>query len=193
MNALRYIAVYCGSSFGNAEDYKDGAIALGKELARRNITLVYGGSSVGLMGVIADTVLSEGGEVIGVIPNLLEEREIAHTGLTKLFKVKDMHERKAKMAELADGFIAMPGGPGTLEEFFEIFTWAQIGLHQKPFGLLNVNHYYEPIRTLFNHMVTEGFMKERYRSIAFIDANPNRLLDQFDTYTAPAIRTYDAK
>src|SRR5699024_5082773 len=132
VNTLKYIAVYCGSSFGNAEDYKDGAISLGKELARRNITLVYGGSSVGLMGVIADTVLSEGGEVIGVIPNLLEEREIAHTGLTKLFKVKDMHERKAKMAELADGFIAMPGGPGTLEEFFEIFTWAQIGIHQKP-------------------------------------------------------------
>jgi uncharacterized protein (TIGR00730 family) len=144
-NYVKQLAVFCGSSNGASEAYKEGAIQLGKELAKRNITLVYGGASVGIMGAVANTVLNEGGKVIGVIPRLLEEREISHQHLTELHTVDTMHERKSKMAELADGFIALPGGPGTLEEFFEIFTWAQIGLHQKPCGLLNINQYYNPL------------------------------------------------
>ncbi|WP_085994194.1 TIGR00730 family Rossman fold protein [Oceanobacillus senegalensis] len=188
---MKCIAVFCGSSNGASDIYKEGAIQLGKELVRRNITLVYGGASVGIMGEVADTVLEEGGNVIGVIPRLLEEREISHQHLTKLYTVDTMHERKAKMAELADGFIALPGGPGTLEEFFEIFTWAQIGLHQKPCGLLNINGYYNPLIDLLDHMVEQQFLQKKYRSLAQLDSDPKVLIDKFYTYEPPTIKTYN--
>lgn len=142
------------------------------------------------MGAIADTVLNEGGEVIGVMPRLLEEREISHKALSKLYIVDTMHERKAKMEELADGFIALPGGPGTLEEFFEIFTWAQIGLHQKPCGILNINDYYNPLLKLIDHMVEQGFLQEKYRSLAILDSNPKALLDRLYKYEPPTLKTY---
>jgi uncharacterized protein (TIGR00730 family) len=192
-NLLKRLAVFCGSSNGASNKYKEGAIQLGKELARREITLVYGGASVGIMGGIADAVLGEGGEVIGVIPKMLEEREISHPNLTELFIVHSMHERKAKMADLADGFIALPGGPGTLEEFFEIFTWAQLGLHQKPFGLLNINHYYDPLVSLFDHMTEQQFMQQKYRSMAIVESDPERLIERFSTYEPPAVKTWIQK
>ncbi|MFD2131599.1 TIGR00730 family Rossman fold protein [Pseudogracilibacillus auburnensis] len=187
---MKNVAVFCGSSNGASNVYIDSAKKLGKELAKRNITLVYGGASVGVMGAVADAVLKEGGQVIGIMPSFLEQREISHQRLSELIVVDSMHERKAKMAELADGFVALPGGPGTLEEFFEIFTWAQLGLHQKPCGLLNINHYFDPLVELFNHMTKEQFLQEKYRSMALVDTEPNRLLEKFNVYEPPAIKTY---
>lgn len=187
---MKRLAVFCGSNNGVSDVYRDGAIELGKELAKRDITLVYGGASVGMMGVLADTVLKEGGQVIGVIPRVLEEREISHSHLTELYTVDTMHERKAKMAELADGFITLPGGPGTMEEFFEVFTWAQIGLHQKPCGLLNINHYYDLLISMFDHMMGQGFLQEKNRSIITVDSNASALIDKFQTYKASPIKTY---
>jgi uncharacterized protein (TIGR00730 family) len=188
---MQRLAVYCGSSLGASEAYKTGAIQLGIELAKRNITLVYGGSSIGLMGAVADTVLKEGGHAIGVIPKILEEREISHKGLTELITVETMHERKAKMMELADGFVVLPGGTGTLEEFFEVFTWGQIGLHQKPCGLLNINHYYEPLISLFDHMIDQKFLQEKFRAMAIIEDEPAALLDKFLNYEAPPIKSFE--
>lgn len=187
---MKSIAVFCGSSDGASNVYIEHAKKFGQELAKRGITLVYGGASVGVMGAVADAVLNKGGQVTGIMPRFLEQREISHKRLSKLTVVDSMHERKAKMAELADGFIALPGGPGTLEEFFEVFTWAQLGLHQKPCGLLNVNHYFDPLVELFNHMTKEEFLHEKYRSMALVDNEPNRLLDKFDAYQPPAIKTY---
>ncbi|MFP7484308.1 TIGR00730 family Rossman fold protein [Priestia filamentosa] len=187
---MKRIAVFCGSSNGATDLYIKEAKKLGEEIARRNISLVYGGASVGVMGAVADSVLKFGGHVIGVMPTFLEEREIAHKNLSELIVVESMHERKAKMAELADGFIALPGGPGTLEEFFEIFTWAQLGLHQKPCGLLNINEYYTPLVSLFNHMTEEQFLQEKYRTMALVDTEPQGLLDQFHTYQPPSVKTY---
>ncbi|WP_106768886.1 TIGR00730 family Rossman fold protein [Paenibacillus faecalis] len=190
---MEKIAVFCGSSIGASEIYRESAIQLGQELARRGITLVYGGASVGIMGILANTVLEEGGEVIGVIPKMLESREISHPHLTELIIVNSMHERKAKMEQLADGFIALPGGPGTLEEFFEIFTWAQLGLHQKPCGLLNINHYYDHLISHFNHMTEEGFLQEKYRAMTLTDTEPAKLIEKFYTYQAPTVKTYIKK
>ena len=187
---MKKLAVFCGSSSGASSIYLEEAKKLGKELAKRNIALVYGGASVGVMGAVADSLLEEGGHVIGVMPTFLENREIAHKKLSELFIVDTMHERKAKMADLADGFIALPGGPGTLEEFFEIFTWAQLGLHQKPCGLLNINHYYDPLLALFDHMTKEQFLHEKYRHMALVSNDPKDLLDQFNTYEPPAVKTY---
>ncbi|GAB7388376.1 TIGR00730 family Rossman fold protein [Bacillaceae bacterium] len=187
---MKKIAVFCGSSNGASNVYIEGAKKLGKELAKRNIALVYGGASVGVMGAVADAVLDEGGCVIGVIPGFLEKREISHKNLSELIIVDTMHERKAKMAELADGFIALPGGPGTLEEFFEVFTWAQLGLHQKPIGLLNINRYFDPLIELIHHMSKERFLHEKYRSMALVDVEPSRLLEQFHSYEPPTVKTY---
>ncbi|KYD08906.1 hypothetical protein B4102_2712 [Heyndrickxia sporothermodurans] len=187
---MKKIAVFCGSSNGASNTYIDSAKKLGKELAKRNISLVYGGASVGVMGAVADAVLDQGGQVIGIMPSFLEQREISHKGLSELIVVDSMHERKAKMAELADGFIALPGGPGTLEEFFEIFTWTQLGLHQKPCGLLNINHYFDPLVELFNHMTKEQFLQEKYRTMALVDIEPNQLLEKFKKYEPPTIKTY---
>lgn len=187
---MKKIAVFCGSSFGAKDVYKEGAIALGKELAARGLSLVYGGSSVGLMGAVADAVLEEGGQVVGVLPVFLQDREIAHSNLSELIIVDTMHERKAKMAEIADGFIVLPGGAGTMDEFFEIFTWGQLGLHRKPCGLLNLGGYYDLLIGLFNHMTDEQFIQEKFRSMVLSDMTPEGLLDQFRTYEPPTVKTF---
>lgn len=190
---MKSVAVFCGSSMGASLAYKEGAVRLGKELARQKLTLVYGGSSVGIMGVVADTVLAEGGKVIGVIPKMLEEREISHPHLTELIVVDSMHTRKTKMAELADGFIALPGGPGTMEEFFEIFTWAQLGLHQKPCGILNVDQYYDLLISFFTHMNEQQFLQDLYMPIFLSDTDPASLIEQFRSYNPPPVKTYIEK
>lgn len=187
---MKKLAVFCGSSDGASPAYKEGAVQLGKEMARRGITLVYGGASVGIMGTVADAVLEAGGQVIGVIPQMLEDREISHRGLTELIVVGSMHERKMKMAELADGFIALPGGPGTMEEYFEIFTWAQLGLHQKPCGILNVNGYYDLLISFFDHMNEQQFLQDKYRAMALVADSPDELIEKFNTYTPPTVKTY---
>ncbi|USK31241.1 TIGR00730 family Rossman fold protein (plasmid) [Bacillus sp. CMF21] len=187
---MRSVAVFCGSSNGKSSIYVEEAAKLGEELAKRNIGLVYGGASVGVMGALANSVLQNGGHVTGVMPRFLEEREISHKKLSELIVVDSMHERKAKMTELADGFIMLPGGPGTLEEFFEIFTWAQLGLHQKPCGFLNINQYFKPLISLFDHMTTEGFLQDKYRGISISAENANELLNKFDKYEPPTVKTY---
>ncbi|THF78749.1 LOG family protein [Cohnella fermenti] len=187
---MQSIAVYCGSSLGASPIYKEAAASLGREIARRGLALVYGGASVGLMGAVADAVLEEGGRVVGILPGFLQSREIAHKGLSELIVVDSMHERKAKMAELADGFLSLPGGPGTMEEFFETFTWAQLGLHGKPCGLLNVNGYYDPLASMFETMLSEQFMQEKYRPMLLIDTDPGSLLDRFERYSPPSVKTY---
>ncbi|WP_369379997.1 TIGR00730 family Rossman fold protein [Lysinibacillus fusiformis] len=188
---MNSIAVFCGSSIGASDAYREGAVQLGKELAKRQITLIYGGASVGIMATVADTVLQEGGKVIGVIPTLLEEREIAHQQLTELIVVNTMHERKSKMMELADGFIALPGGPGTLEEFFEVFTWNQIGLIQKPCAIFNIEQYFDLLISFFDHMQQEQFLKVQYREALIVDGNAAALLDQCQSFVPPAIKTYE--
>lgn len=190
---MKKIAVFCGSKEGTTPVYREAAERLGKELAKRGLTLVYGGSRVGTMGMLADSVLAHGGQAIGVLPTFLEEREIAHPNLTELILVESMHERKAKMTELADGFIALPGGPGTMEELFEVFTWAQLGLHEKPCGILNVGGYYDALEALFDGMQTQGFMAKEHGEIALFDTDAARLLERFATYQAPALKTYLTK
>lgn len=179
---MRYICVFCGSSMGRGTVYREAAQATGRAIAQRGFGLVYGGGKVGLMGVVADAVLAAGGEAIGVIPQFLDAKEIAHKDLTELHVVGSMHERKAQMEELADGFIALPGGYGTFEEFCEILTWAQLGLHQKPQGLLNVEGYYDPLLKLFDQAVTEQFLKSQLRQIVLQSNNPMDLLDLMLSY-----------
>ncbi|MDH3316870.1 MAG: TIGR00730 family Rossman fold protein [Gammaproteobacteria bacterium] len=180
------ICVFCGSSFGKDEAYRQAAELTGKLLAQRGIELIYGGGHVGLMGVIADAVLSEGGQVTGVIPRALAEREIAHKGLTTLVVVESMHERKAEMAKRADGFISLPGGAGTLEEAFEQWTWAQLGVHQKPSGFLNMKGYFDPLRAMIKKMVTEGFLKPEYADMLVFFDDPARILSAFESYAPPS-------
>lgn len=184
---MRRLCVFCGSSVGNQRAYSDAAEALGTVLADRGIGLVYGGGNVGLMGVIADAVMVRGGQVIGVIPQSLADREIAHTGITELRVVDSMHARKATMAELADAFIAMPGGVGTFEEFFEVVTWTQLGLHRKPCGLLNVSGFYAPLAAFIDQAVTEGFIKPVHRAAIVVDSDPVRLLDTLGTVELPTV------
>lgn len=182
---MKSICVFCGSRSGNHPAYTEAARSLGEMLARAGITLVYGGGHVGLMGVVADAVLASGGEAIGVIPRSLVEREISHNGLTDLHVVGSMHERKAMMSELSEGFIALPGGTGTMEEFFEVMTWAQLGEHGKPCGLLNVAGYYDPLLDFFDQMVKERFLSETNRSIVLVDTEPTALLGRFEEYKPP--------
>lgn len=189
---MKRIAVFCGSSEGASSIYMEHARLLGKELANRQLELVYGGSCLGLMGAVATSMLEAGGKVIGVLPEFLQAKEIAHPNLTELILVKTMHERKAKMMELADGFITLPGGAGTMEEFFEIFTWTQLGLHKKPIGILNIHHYYDPLVHLIHHMADTAFLQEQYRNIAIVDADPISLLNQFYTYQSPGIKTFSS-
>ncbi|MGL4276145.1 MAG: TIGR00730 family Rossman fold protein [Morganella morganii] len=191
MRDIKRIAVYCGSAAGASEIYRLEAVKFARILVEQGITLVYGGASVGIMGTVADTVLREGGKAIGVIPALLEGREIAHKNLTELHRVSTMHERKSKMIELADGFVALPGGFGTLEEFAEVFTGSQIGLHQKPVGLMNINNYYDPLLSLISKMTDEQFMQEKYRHMAVVETDGNALIRRFRDYEAPAVKTYD--
>ncbi|HEY9293192.1 MAG TPA: TIGR00730 family Rossman fold protein [Microlunatus sp.] len=180
------ICVFCGSSTGRIPAYAEAAAGLGRLLAGRGIGLVYGGATVGTMGILADAALAAGGEVYGVIPQQLVDREIAHRGLTELYEVTDMHERKAKMTELADAFIALPGGAGTLEELFEVWTWSQLGLHSKPIGLLDVAGFYDRMEPLLDHMVAEEFLKPAYREALQIDADPQMLLKRLAAVQAPA-------
>ncbi len=184
---MKRICVFCGSSSGAKPEYAQAAKRLGSVLVERRLGLVYGGGNVGLMGQIANAVIEQGGEVIGVIPRGLLERRVALTGLSDLRVVGSMHERKAVMAELADGFIALPGGLGTLEELFEVWTWAQLGLHQKPCGLLNICDYYTPLITFLERLVAEGFLADAHRSMVMVQDQPEALLDQFDHYRAPVV------
>ncbi|HXK20798.1 MAG TPA: TIGR00730 family Rossman fold protein [Polyangiaceae bacterium] len=180
------LCVFCGSSFGSRDAYRAGAEAFGGLLARRQIELVYGGARVGLMGALADAVLAGGGRVIGVIPEALMEREIAHAGLTDLRVVGSMHERKALMASLADGFVALPGGIGTLEELFEVWTWSQLGLHAKPCALLDVDGFYAGLASFMDHVVAEGFLKPAQRQALIVDANAEALLERMACYRPEA-------
>jgi uncharacterized protein (TIGR00730 family) len=187
MTNLKRVCVFCGSSIGNNPAYREAAEALGKLLAARGIGLVYGGGNVGLMGVIAETVLAAGGEVIGVIPQALADREIAHVGVTDLRVVDSMHTRKAMMADLSDAFIAMPGGVGTFEEFFEAVTWTQLGVHRKPCGLLNAGAFYTPLAAFIDLAVTEGFIKPLHRAMIVVDDHPERLLDALAKVEIPNV------
>ena len=184
---MQKICVFCGSSPGARPEYMAMAEVLGRALARRTLTLVYGGAKVGMMGRVAQAALAEGGDVIGVIPRSLYEMEVAFDELPTLHIVDSMHERKAMMAELADGFIALPGGMGTLEELFEVLTWAQLGMHHKPCGLLNVAGYYDQLIAFLEHTRAEKFIKAEHRDLVLIEDGAEALLDAFATYQAPHI------
>jgi uncharacterized protein (TIGR00730 family) len=184
---MKSITVFCGSSPGNESNFKTQATLLGKTLAKRNVRLVYGGARIGLMGAVADGVLNESGKVIGVLPHFLRSKEIAHEGLTELILVESMHERKTRMNELCDGVIALPGGFGTLEELFEMLTWAQLGLHQKPIGILNIDGFYDSLITLIHSMVEKGFLKAMNRDMLLVSDNANDLLDKMNNYVAPVV------
>lgn len=177
--------VFCGSSSGARPEYTAAAQALAQHLVHKNISIVYGGGRTGLMGTLADAALTAGGRVIGIIPQALVAKEVAHRGLSDLRIVSSMHERKAQMAELADGFIAMPGGYGTFEEFCEILTWKQLGLVTKPFGLLNVAGYYDSILAMFDHAVSEQLLKPAHRDFVLADTDPERLIQRMVQYEAP--------
>lgn len=178
MNKIKTIAVYCGSSLGKSKIYQDKAIALGKTIYDNDINLVYGGGNIGLMGVIANTVLQLGGKVTGVLPHFLNKKEVGNLAITELILVDSMHERKQKISELSDAFIAMPGGFGTLEEVTEMLTWSQLGLSKKPIGLYNVNGYYNLLLQQFDKMVEEGFLKMENRKIVIADHQPDLLLQK---------------
>ncbi|RYG54531.1 MAG: TIGR00730 family Rossman fold protein [Chitinophagaceae bacterium] len=184
---MKRVTVFCGSSSGIDRVFEEQAYALGKALAERNIGLVYGGASIGLMGAVANGVLDGGGEVIGVLPDFLQKKEIAHAGLTELIIVETMHERKTKMNELSDGVITLPGGFGTMEEFFEMLTWAQLGLHGKPVGLLNVNGFYDELLSLVHTMVNKGFLKQVNQEMLLASDNISDLLGTMEKYEAPVV------
>lgn len=179
---INSLCVYCGSSPGLLPEYLQTARKFGQLLAANGITLVYGGGNVGLMGAIADGALESGGKVIGVIPAKLIEKEVGHNGLTKLYSVTSMHERKMKMAELSDGFIALPGGIGTLEEIFEVYTWTQLGFHQKPCGFLNIADFYTPLFDFLKHMVEQRFLKQDFFRTLMIETDGDRLLEAMSKY-----------
>ncbi|MEO0034129.1 MAG: hypothetical protein RLZZ501_152 [Pseudomonadota bacterium] len=182
---MRRVCVFCGSSFGTRPAYAEATRRLGRMLAERGLELVYGGGCVGLMGEVADAVLAAGGRVTGVIPEGMVRREVAHQGLTELRVVGSMHERKATMADLADAFIALPGGIGTLDEVFEIWGWGQLGLHNKPLGFLDVEHYYRDLMLFLDHVAAEGFMRARHRAMVAIEADPAALLAAMAEFEMP--------
>lgn len=184
---MKRITVFCGSNFGTDEIFEKQAFRLGEILAQRHIGLVYGGANVGLMNAVAEGSLSKGGEVTGVLPVFIKNKGIAHKNLTELILVNTMHERKTKMNELSDGVIALPGGFGTLEEFFETLTWGQLGLHRKPVGLLNINGFYDSLNILAQTMVEKGFLKEANRKMLLISDDIEKLIDQMENYIAPDI------
>ena len=190
---MKSIVVFCGSADGYSELYKEVAYELGAILAERRIGLVYGGGKIGLMGAVADGALNNGGKVTGVIPDFLKTKEVAHEGLTKLITVDSMHTRKLRMHELSDGIIAMPGGWGTMEELFEMMTWGQLGLHQKPIGILNVNGYYDALTALITAMVSEGFLKEIYQEMILVSQDPIELLEMMANYTPPDVTKWIKK
>jgi len=184
---LRRICVFCGSSFGSRPAYREAAETVGRLLGRRGIELVYGGSNVGLMGVMADACLEGGGRVIGVIPQALVDKEVAHLGLTELRVVNSMHERKFLMADLSDAFLALPGGYGTWDEFCEVLTWSQLGIQRKACGLLNVNGYYDAFLEFADRAVAEGFLRDVHRGLLLSDNDPARLLDRLANYAVPIV------
>ena len=184
---MRRVCVYAGSNPGTNPAYADAARGFAAELAQRAIGLVYGGGKVGLMGVLADTMLEAGGEAIGVMPRALIDREIGHPGLTELNVVDSMHERKALMADLADAFVAVPGGIGTLEELIEVYTWSQLGIHTKACGVLNVRGYYDHLAALLDHAVAEGFLRPQHRAVLSVASEPAELLDRLAAYEPPAV------
>ena len=191
-DGIRKVCVFTGSRQGASPAYALAAQQLGRELVARGYGLVYGGGNVGLMNVVANTVLDLRGTVVGVIPNSLVSKEVAHRGLTELRVVGSMHERKALMAELSDGFIAMPGGIGTMEEFFEVLSWAQLGIHAKPCGLLNVSGYYDPLIQFLDHAVSEDFIKPKHRALMMVEGEPGKLLDRFEEiWKSHAPRRFD--
>jgi uncharacterized protein (TIGR00730 family) len=187
VSGIRRLAIFCGSNPGARPEYIGAASALGTLLCERGIGVVYGGSSVGLMAALADTMLENGGDIIGVIPRMLVQREVANNALSDLRIVESMHERKAMMAELADGFMALPGGIGTLEEFFEIWTWAQLGMHDKPCGLLNVAGYFDGLLEFLDRAVTEKFVREVHRGMVVVESDPAALLARFEAYEPPRV------
>jgi uncharacterized protein (TIGR00730 family) len=184
---MKRVCLFCGSSVGERPVYAEAARELGRTIAERGIGLVYGGGNVGLMGIAADAALAAGGEVIGVIPKALRDREIAHPGLTKLHVVGSMHERKALMSDLADGFIAMPGGFGTLDELMEVLTWAQLGIHRKPCGLLNVDNFFAPLLTMLDRAVADRFLRPQHRALVLVAAKPAELLDRMAAVRTPVV------
>lgn len=190
---MKSITVFCGSSFGTDKIYEEQAFLLGKTLAKQSIQLIYGGSQTGLMGTIADGALSENGKVTGVLPHFLQSKEIAHKNLTELILVETMHERKTKMSDLCDGVIVLPGGYGTLEEFFEMITWAQLGLHKKPIGILNIDGFYNDLISLVQNMVDKGFLKSVNRDMLLINDNIDDLLEKMRNYQAPTVGKWISK
>lgn len=189
---MKRICVFCGSNAGANPAYRAAACLLAGELARRGIGLVYGGGKVGLMGALADSLLEAGGEVIGVIPEALFAKEVGHNGLTKLHIVDTMHARKEMMASLSDAFITLPGGFGTMEEFFEVLTWAQLGLHRKPCGLLNVEGYYDGLIALFETFVDQHFARDEHLGFVQVESDPARLIDRLGSYTTPVMTKWIA-
>ena len=183
---LRRVCVYCGSSDQSNSTYFDAAAHMGQVLAAHSITLVYGAGGTGMMGKLADAVLDSGGQVIGIIPELFNTPALLHSGLTELHVVGSMHERKARMAEIADAFVALPGGFGTFEELFEILTWSQIGLHHKPIGVLNVNHYFDPLLALIDHARAEGFIYSEHSGLLVAESGPEALLEGLEGYSLPS-------
>ncbi|MEP6620981.1 MAG: TIGR00730 family Rossman fold protein [bacterium] len=184
---LQTVCVFCAANPGTAPIYCDQAAAMGRFLADSGRRLVYGGGRTGLMGAIADAALSAGGEVVGIMPRHLVDREVAHEGLTELIVVNSMHERKALLSEMSDGFLAMPGGLGTLEELFEVWTWGQLGLHRKPYGLFEVNGFFAPLLAFLDHAVTEGFIRAQYRGLLVVDSEPSSLLARMEAMQPPAL------
>lgn len=189
-NAIARVCVFCGSNPGTHQEYLDGARRLGRVLASRGIEVIYGGGRVGLMGAMADAVIQAGGKVEGVIPDVLVAKEIAHPRLFRLHVVSSMHERKAMMSSLSDAFIALPGGFGTLDEFCEIVTWGQLGLHRKPCGILNLRNYYDALLAFLNHGASEGFIRQEHRSMVLVNDDPDRLLDMMLAYTPPSVQKW---
>lgn len=187
---MKRVCVFAGSSSGGRPEYRGTAAELGRLLAAQEIGLVYGGARIGLMGVVADPVLAGGGEVIGVIPKALVSKEVAHDGLSELRIVGSMHERKALIADLADAFIAIPGGWGTLEEFFEVLTWAQLGFHEKPCGLLNARGYFDGLLSFIGHSIDEGFVRPEYRAMISVADQARELLDLLAGYEPPAVEKW---
>lgn len=185
--SVRSVCVFCGASTGVNPAYREAAIALGQAIAQRGLTLVYGGGAVGLMGIVADAAMAAGGEVIGIIPQSLKDAEVGHSGLTRLEIVDGMHARKARMAELSDAFVALPGGLGTLEELFEVWTWGQLGYHAKPLGLLDVNGFYSKLGSFLDHVVEEGFVRPQHRAMLQLADTPAELLTAMDSYHAPVV------
>lgn len=187
---MKSVCVFCGSNPGNHPAYADAANALGAAIAKRGATLIYGGAEVGLMGITADAALAAGGEVIGILPEALMKKEIGHKGLTRLESVGSMHERKARMAELSDGFVNLPGGTGTLEEMFEVWTWGQLGFHAKPIAVLNVRGFYDPLMTFLDHQRDEGFVKPQLRDTLLSAEEPDALLDAMQAYEPPVVEKW---